>query len=552
MKKTRTILITLMVLATVTMFAQVEREMVVVEIGTGTWCQYCPGSAMGADDLIANGHDVAIIEYHSGDAYQNAASTSRISYYNITGFPTAVFDGTLKVVGGSATQSMYSQYLPRYNQRKAINSSFTVDVEGELYSVTDYAATITVEKVAAYSGSNLKLQFAVTESHIEESWQGMDELNFVERLMVPSHNGTTLDFSGGDVQIVELEFSLEDDWNFEEMEIVAFVQDNSTKECLQATKLALTEFPPAFNYNASVDAIRNVPVENCSETVSPIAKIRNNGEETLTSLALEYNVNGGEVFTYNWTGSLEFTETADVELPEIAFVLEDENIVVVTSLDPNGEQDEYPDNDTKDSEPFTGAFPTPLEVKLMLKLDGNPEETSWDVLDSDGQIVFSGGNYTDPGQMIMETFEFALQDCYTFNIYDSGEDGLSTPGFYMLYYGSNTVIIQGTSFGAEESIQFGAGGFVGIPELAFDYEMSVYPNPARGVTNLGFTITELADVSVEIFNMVGELVYTIPVKQFDAGLQNIEINTHDLKNGVYFISLSVNGYAQTEKISILN
>ena len=48
---------------------QVDRDKVVVEIATGTWCQYCPGAAMGAEDLLANGKEVAIVEYHGGDEY---------------------------------------------------------------------------------------------------------------------------------------------------------------------------------------------------------------------------------------------------------------------------------------------------------------------------------------------------------------------------------------------------------------------------------------------------------------------------------------------------
>ena len=35
-----------------------ERNMVILEIGTGTWCQYCPGASMGAHDLLANGKTV--------------------------------------------------------------------------------------------------------------------------------------------------------------------------------------------------------------------------------------------------------------------------------------------------------------------------------------------------------------------------------------------------------------------------------------------------------------------------------------------------------------
>ncbi len=110
---------------------QVPRERVIMEIGTGTWCQYCPGAAMGADDMVANGHDVAVIEYHNGDAFTTTASNARNSYYGITGFPTCMFDGILEVGGGSATQSMYSSYLPKYNQRIVIPCDYTASIYGQ-------------------------------------------------------------------------------------------------------------------------------------------------------------------------------------------------------------------------------------------------------------------------------------------------------------------------------------------------------------------------------------------------------------------------------------
>ena len=57
------------------MFAQqVDRDKVLLEIITGTWCYYCPGAAMGAEDLIANGKEVAVVEYHTGDTYENTFS----------------------------------------------------------------------------------------------------------------------------------------------------------------------------------------------------------------------------------------------------------------------------------------------------------------------------------------------------------------------------------------------------------------------------------------------------------------------------------------------
>ncbi|HAW58251.1 MAG TPA: hypothetical protein DCX03_04440, partial [Bacteroidales bacterium] len=72
---------------------QVPREMVILEIGAGTWCTYCPGAAMGADDLLANGCSVAVVENHNGDPFANQYSNARNSFYAITGYPTAIFDG---------------------------------------------------------------------------------------------------------------------------------------------------------------------------------------------------------------------------------------------------------------------------------------------------------------------------------------------------------------------------------------------------------------------------------------------------------------------------
>ena len=137
MKKT---LLTL-ILAGVLLFAfAVPRNLVVVEIATGTWCPYCPGAAMGADDLITNSNPAAIIENHNGDNYANTYSNARNSYYGISGFPTAMFDGLNPVEGGSNTQSMYPQYLTRVNARMAIPSKYTISATG---SITGNTLSIT-------------------------------------------------------------------------------------------------------------------------------------------------------------------------------------------------------------------------------------------------------------------------------------------------------------------------------------------------------------------------------------------------------------------------
>ncbi len=255
-----------------------ERDMVVLEIGTGTWCQYCPGAALGADDLISNGCSVAVIENHNGDPYAYTASDARNNYYGITGYPTAVFDGQQQFVGGDHTLSMYQYYLPIYESRVPVNSAYSLEIYGN-HSGNDYNLTVRVHKVASTPPfNNIVLQLALTESEIMVSWQGQDHVNFVSRTMSPDQNGTLLDFSSGDVQDINLNFTMDPSWVADNCELVAFIQNNDDKEILQGTKLTLTNLNP-------------LPVEMTSFT----STTSGDGVVLLWNTASEINNHGFEV-----------------------------------------------------------------------------------------------------------------------------------------------------------------------------------------------------------------------------------------------------------------
>jgi PKD repeat protein len=242
MKKIFTLLLCVITIAAISQ--PIGRDKVVLEIGTGTWCPYCPGAAMGADDLIDAGCDVAVIEYHDGDSFSTADGDARISYYNITGFPTAFFDGVLDYVGGSSSQSMYNNYLPLYNQRIAIPSDFFMEIYGENTGGDNYSVSVMLDNVNGNTNPNLVVHLALTESEIAYSWQGQSELNFVQRLMVPDHQGTAVDFAGGNSQQIDLTFTVDPTWNLAHCELVAFVQDSQTKEIQQGIKVMIDNLQP--------------------------------------------------------------------------------------------------------------------------------------------------------------------------------------------------------------------------------------------------------------------------------------------------------------------
>ncbi|MDD4603155.1 MAG: T9SS type A sorting domain-containing protein [Bacteroidales bacterium] len=233
--------------------AQVQRNIVILEIGTGVGCGFCPGAAMGAADLLAAGCQVGVIEYHnynpSSDPFSNAYAAVRTNYYGITGYPTAFFDGVLNHEGGSHTESLYPVYLPLYQQRYAVPSPLTINISGS-NTGNVYNITLTITKVGTIPGTNLKAHLALTESNIPYSWQGQTVINDAERLMAPDANGTSISFASGNTVSVNLTFTKDPAWVTSNCELVAFVQDDDSKEIHNGSKVALNNLslplPVAF------------------------------------------------------------------------------------------------------------------------------------------------------------------------------------------------------------------------------------------------------------------------------------------------------------------
>ncbi|HNQ43209.1 MAG TPA: hypothetical protein PKI59_02215, partial [Candidatus Cloacimonadota bacterium] len=173
-----------------------DKQNVLLEIATGTWCQYCPGAAMAADQFVNFGYNVAVIENHQGsgstsDPFENVYSAGRNAYYGVTGFPTAFFDGIVSMIGG-ATTNMIGYYMPKYNQRSLIRTPLLLDIYGEAQDRDTYDVFVRINKLAQVATPNTVLHFTVTESNITYAWQGQNHLNFVNRLMLPGLAGTPL------------------------------------------------------------------------------------------------------------------------------------------------------------------------------------------------------------------------------------------------------------------------------------------------------------------------------------------------------------------------
>ena len=75
----------------------------------------------------------------------------------------------------------------------------------------------------------------------------------------------------------------------------------------------------------------------------------------------------------------------------------------------------------------------------------------------------------------------------------------------------------------------------------------VYPNPNNGVFNISFESPLKQNVTIEVFNMLGNVIYT---KTLSKNIGNFNVELSDISSGVYFIKLDSNEKIFHKKISI--
>jgi hypothetical protein len=120
-----------------------------------------------------------------------------------------------------------------------------------------------------------------------------------------------------------------------------------TKQNRQPYIGTLEIIPNDSDYDVQLSAI-NTPQNLMfidDATFQPEVNIRNLGQLELTSASVNYQIDGGTVVTEAWTGSLNTFDVASVTFPEITL---DEGTYTFKAwaVEPNGETDEYPQNDT--------------------------------------------------------------------------------------------------------------------------------------------------------------------------------------------------------------
>jgi hypothetical protein len=259
----------------------VERDRVLLEGATGTWCYYCQYAAQALDSLREiRGDTVAIIEYHYSDDFATGASVSRIDYYNISSYPTIVFDGTDRVIGGSIY--IYNSYRLKTNSELEKNVPVEMSFGGYYDSQQrEGYVQIGIDAVNGIAAEDLRIHTVLTESHIAFEWFDEDSLQFVMREMFPDSSGIPVSLGKGDFVQELLFFQVSQDYVDENCEIVVFLQDNVSKEVFGVFTSELTDL--SSDSELFVSAVPDTTHYHKGENLGYSITVINNTDSTVSA-----------------------------------------------------------------------------------------------------------------------------------------------------------------------------------------------------------------------------------------------------------------------------
>ena len=78
-----------------------------------------------------------------------------------------------------------------------------------------------------------------------------------------------------------------------------------------------------------------------------------------------------------------------------------------------------------------------------------------------------------------------------------------------------------------------------------------YPNPFNPTTTMELSMPLAGDITVEVYNMLGQSVATLTSGYMEAGTHNLTWDAEKAASGMYFVKAQANGFTKTQKLMLL-
>jgi hypothetical protein len=569
-----------------------SNKTVVLEEFTGIKCVYCPDGHKIANNIKSSNTPgkVILVNIHTG-GYAAPSGTepdfrtaegnaiAAISTMGITGYPTGsmnrhVYQGTAIAM----SRGVWAQYA---TQTLGQSSYVNVALQGTL-NVTTRVLTVNVE--VYYTGaspvSTNNLTVMLLENDVVGPQTGGTNFNptqvnpdgtynhqhMLRKVLNTSAMGETISpTTSGTLIQKQYTFTVPAQFvnnapQLGNLEIAAFVAESNTEIISGAYgPITLTGF--AYTKDAQVQSVSSEATV-CAGILNPKTKIYNNGSSTITSATINYNVNGGTNSTYNYTGSIAPASTVEISLPAITFTPTTTNTLNVTIGNVNGSADQNTANNTlaKSNILLTTLAGQSSFMTMEFTQDQYGSECSWKLYNETGNnIIAEDGPWADlsASGILLHSKSFTVlpNKCYRLDVTDTYGDGVNSGtgvgGYKLFAQGTTPLITSNGQFGKGESRWFKTASSLSVENINGLTELAVYPNPAKEVAKLNFSLEKASTLTIAVYDQLGQLVQVVSNSQFNAGVNQVEINTSSLNSGIYSIKIDAENGSLSQRISVI-
>ena len=554
----------------------------VLEEFTGIHCGYCPDGHKIANQIqSSHPDDVVLINVHTGNYanpragepdFRTSFGSSLASQSGLSGYPS----GTVNrhVFSGSNTAMGRGSWSNSVNQIISQPSYCNIALEG---TIDTQSRLLTVNVELFYTGNNAPSQNFINVVLLQDNVQGPQTgaANYYPQMILPNGNYRHMHMLrhmltgqwGDQVSTTTQNTLIQKQYTYTipyeingtpvelgNLHLAAFVSENHQEIITGSNgEITLTNF--AYTNNASIENVQSVnsffnnsfTEEICSSNQFK-SKIRVNNltPNDITSLNFIYSMNGGNNQSYNWTGSIKKFAGDLIEIPGFNFNVLDNNNYHIEINTVNGNPDELnSDSNLTINVIKTNKIGIGTSYNVIVTQDQYGSETTWKILDDNGNQVASGGPYSDLSSagILEHTHNVNLPyGCYSFEINDGYGDGICCSygnGSYKLETSNGTVVFNGTgNFSSKATNAFTTSETASISDNETSF-FNIYPNPSKGY----LTIKSTKKIKIEITNILGKKIYP-SFKVFNS--KTIDLTR--LNNGVYFIKINDEKKTITKKI----
>jgi len=586
MKKLFTLFaIGLIVTLTSNLSAQSQR-MAFVEEATQASCGPCASANPDLQNLMnANSENVIFIAYQVwwpgfDPMYLDNPEEVNVrvgDYYGYGFAPQVVLQGDFPGSGDNAgaVSNLTQSLIDGVN---AENSEFDMTLSANIVN-GELQVTGSIDATMAADG-DFKLRIMIAEDIIYSTdapggTNGETEYHHVFKGFVGGTDGVDLadSWADGDSYIINETFNISElnIYHYDGIEVMAIIQNDDNRFIHQGIKDHDVDITTEYDNSCAAVEISGLPNSICvgEQTLAPVFKLSNSGNNELTSATITYNINGGEDQVMEWTGSLATLQAEDVVLDPYAFTATDENIITATVSMPNGVVDENPDANSMVEEMLSSAPDAGYMVEIEILTDGYGDETYWEIRNSEANVIAWGGNPnvgtdnigtgTFPPPFSSDSYgndeqvsvfvELPATDCYTFHITDYFGDGFLGAGYYQVNDYEGNMIIAEENLTDEEINDFSGEEALSVAELNIS-NFNVYPNPANKVAHISMNLLESNTVRLEVVDLLGKVVYAEDMGQVAAGNQLFDVDAASIGSGLYMFNIYIGEQKVTKRVSI--